>query len=169
MSMSMAPHLIATDVLNRLGTALDDRAWDAWLELYREDAVYWVPAWRDEDHETSAPDREISQIYHDRRAGLEERISRVRSGQSVTALPLPRTTHFTSNVAAPAATDDADTIHARASSMVHVYQPRTGSQYVNFGYYELLLARVNDTWQIARHVIHLKNDCVPALIDFYTL
>lgn len=167
--MKREPSLIATDVLNELGAALDDRAWDAWLELYREDAVYWVPAWRDEDHETSDPDREISQIYHERRAGLEERVARVRSGQSVTALPLPRTTHFTSNVAASVAADSADTLHARASAMVHVYQPRSGSQYVNFGYYELELTRIDNAWRITRHVIHLKNDCVPALIDFYTL
>lgn len=167
--MSTQATVIASDILNRLGTALDDRAWDAWLDLYHADAVYWVPAWRDEDTETSDPDREISQIYHDRRAGLEERILRVRSGQSVTALPLPRTTHFTSNIAASVAVDDAHTINARASAMVHVYQPRSGSQYVNFGYYELAVTRIDGAWRLARHVIHLKNDCVPALIDFYTL
>ncbi len=167
--MSAEPQLIATDMLNRLGAALDDRAWDVWLDLYHEDSVYRVPAWRDEDRETSDPDREISQIYHDRRAGLEERIARVRSGQSVTALPLPRTTHFTSNVAVSTAPDDAHTIHVRASAMVHVYQPRSGSQYVNFGHYELVLTCIGGTWGIAHHIIHLQNDCVPALIDFYTL
>lgn len=167
--MSTQASVIASDVLNRLGAALDDRAWDAWLDLYREDAVYWVPAWRDEDTETSDPDCEISQIYHDCRAGLEERISRVRSGQSVTALPLPRTTHFTSNIAASAGGDNADVISVRASTMVHVYQPRSGSQYVNFGYYELELTGIDGSWRVARHVIHLKNDCVPGLLDFYTL
>jgi benzoate/toluate 1,2-dioxygenase beta subunit/2,4,5-trichlorophenoxyacetic acid oxygenase 2 len=167
--MSTSATVIASDLLNRLGAALDDRAWDTWLDLYHEDALYWVPAWRDEDTETSNPDREISQIYHDRRAGLEERISRVRSGQSVTALPLPRTTHFTSNVAASVAHDDVNTISVRASAMVHVYQPRSGSQSVNFGYYELRLTCVGGVWRVARHIIHLKNDCVPALIDFYTL
>lgn len=167
--MSTQASVIASDLLHRLGAALDDRAWDAWLDLYQEDAVYWVPAWRDEDTETSDPDCEISQIYHDRRAGLEERIARVRSGQSVTALPLPRTTHFTSNIAASGAIDDAHAIGVRASAMVHVYQPRSGSQYVNFGYYELVLTRSDSVWRIARHVIHLQNDCVPALLDFYTL
>lgn len=167
--MSSQATVIASDILNRLGAALDDRAWDAWLDLYHADAVYWVPAWRDEDTETSDPDCEISQIYHDRRAGLEERIARVRSGQSVTALPLPRTTHFTSNIAASAAIGDAHAISVRASAMIHVYQPRSGSQYVNFGYYELVVTRIDSAWRVARHVIHLKNDCVPALIDFYTL
>jgi 3-phenylpropionate/cinnamic acid dioxygenase small subunit len=167
--MSAQAGEIAHDLLNRLGAALDDRAWDVWLDLYHEDAVYRVPAWRDEDTETSNPDREISQIYHDRRAGLAERVARVRSGQSVTALPLPRTTHFTSNIAASVTAGNPDTINARASAMVHVYQPRSGLQYVNFGYYELALIAVGGSWRVARHVIHLKNDCVPALIDFYTL
>ena len=167
--MSTPASVIAHDIVNRLGAALDDRAWDIWLDLYHEEAVYRVPAWRDEDTETSDPDCEISQIYHDGRSGLEERVARVRSGQSVTALPLPRTTHFTSNVQASLAPANDNEIHVRASAMVHVYQPRSGSQYVNFGYYELVLSGHDDNWRVTRHVIHLKNDCVPALIDFYTL
>jgi len=159
--------VIAHEILSREGYYLDDRDWDNWIDLYTEDVVYWVPAWRDEIHETSDPDREISQIYHDNRRGLEERIMRVRSGLSVTAMPLPRTTHFTSNILAAAAGNGS--IEVRASWMVQVYQPRTAHHYTNFGDYELTLVERGGGWRIAAKIIHLKNDLIPALIDFYTL
>ena len=161
------PTAIATDLLCREGMHLDDREWDQWLNLYAEDAVYWVPAWRDENTETTDPDVEISQIYHDARRGLEERVMRVRSGKSVTARPLPRTTHFISNLVAQ--TDQPGVVSARASWIVQVYEPRTAKQYANFGHYELRLVQHDTAWRIAWKKTHLKNDSAPTLLDFYTL
>ena len=158
---------IATELLHRECRCLDDRDWAAWLELYDAHAVYWVPAWRDEDTQTSDPETEISQIYHDSRRGLEERVMRVQSGKSVTALPLPRTTHFVSNIEAVFESDDL--IAARASWMALIYNPRTERQHSNFGRYELRLQKVGQRWLIARKTIRLQNDLIPALIDFYTL
>ena len=57
---------VATDLLTLEGMYLDERDWDPWLNLYAHDAVYWVPAWCDEDTETNDPTTEISQIYHPR-------------------------------------------------------------------------------------------------------
>ena len=156
---------IATELLHRECRYLDTRDWDAWLALYAPDAVYWVPAWRDELTQTRDPDTEISQIFHDSRRGLEERILRVRSGKSVTAMPLPRTTHFVSNVEAWRRDDGT----IAACWTVQVYQPRDERQYSNFGRYELRLVHGGGGWTIARKIIRLQNDCVPALVDFYTL
>ncbi len=161
------PCAIANDLLIREGIYLDDQRWQDWLQLYAEDAVYWVPAWLNEYAETSDPDSEISQIYHNSRRGLEERVMRVESGKSVTALPTPRTTHFFSNLVAEQPTPSL--INARASWITQVYEPRTTKRYANFGHYELQLALHQTTWLITRKKIHLKNDCVPTLVDFYTL
>lgn len=158
---------VATDSLTREGMYLDERDWDPWLNLYAPDAVYWVPAWRDEDTETGDPTTEISQIYHATRRGLEERVMRVRSGQSVTARPLPRTTHFITNVVAVEI--DLGIIVARANWMVQVYQPRTAKQHVNFGHYELRLVQQEEIWLTVWKKIHLKNDQIPAVLDFYAL
>ena len=158
---------IATELLYLEGRCLDERDWAAWLELYDPTAVYWVPAWRDEYTQTGDPDTEISQIYHDSRRGLEERVMRVRSGKSVTALPLPRTTHFVSNIEAAFEADDL--IAAQASWMALIYNPRTERQHSNFGRYELRLRSTGPRWLITRKTIRLQNDRVPALIDFYTL
>lgn len=158
---------IATTLFGDEGFHLDRRDWPAWLELYLPDAVYWVPAWRDEATETQDPDCEVSLIYHDSRVGLEERVMRIRSRQSVTALPLPRTTHFVSNVSATFHADDR--IEARASWQVQIYDPRTTVQKVHHGWYEMRLQRTATAWRIARKKIHLQNDCVAAVLDFYLL
>lgn len=158
---------IATHVLCREGFCLDRRDWNEWLGLYAENAVYWVPAWRNEYEETENPDTEISLIYHDSRLGLEERVMRIQSRKSVTAVPLPRTTHFVSNIAG--STKDQDIIDARANWMVHVYDVRTAREHVHCGWCELQLQRRGDSWLILRKKIHLQNDRVPTVIDFYTL
>jgi 3-phenylpropionate/cinnamic acid dioxygenase small subunit len=77
---------------------LDRHEWDAWVAMYREDAVYWLPAWRDEYETTADPQTEVSLIFHNARLGLEERIARIESRKSITALPLPRTLHQIGNV-----------------------------------------------------------------------
>ena len=53
----------------------DDNAYDAWLDLYADDALYWVPCNADDVN----PTRQIS-IYYDNRERLEERITRLKSG-----------------------------------------------------------------------------------------
>ncbi|MBM4226896.1 MAG: aromatic-ring-hydroxylating dioxygenase subunit beta [Gammaproteobacteria bacterium] len=168
--MNMAPTAreIAESLLVREGRLLDERDWSAWLELYTLDTVYWVPAWRDEDTQVSDPDREVSLIYHTGRWGLEERVVRIRSRQTVTALPLLRTTHFVGNVEAAFAGQES--IEARANWMVQIYQPRTTRQHVHHGSCEVVLVRgEGETWRIASKTIRLVNDCVNAVLDFYLL
>ena len=90
-----------------------------------------------------------------------------RSGKSVTAWPLPHTTHFITN--AVAAEIDLGLVMARANWMVQVYQPRTAKQHVNFGHYEVRLVQSGAVWLIASKKIHLKNDQISTVVDFYML
>ena len=46
----------AADVIHHEGLHLDRQNWDAWLALYRDDAVFWVPAWKGEHETTDNPD-----------------------------------------------------------------------------------------------------------------
>ena len=157
----------ARDFLLREARLLDERAWAAWLGLYHADAVYWVPSWRDEEHEIEDPDREISLIYHTDRVGLEERVMRVRSRQSVTALPLPRTTHLVSNVEVTAS--HSGHIEGCAAWTVHFYHPRTTEQGTHHGRCTFTLTEREGVWGYARKRISLMNDCVNAVLDFYLL
>ena len=158
---------IANELLVREAFLIDRRDWGGWLALYAEDAVFWVPAWRDESTEIDDPEREISLIYHTQRVGLEERVMRLRSRVSLTTMPMPRTTHFLSNLAVIGPT--ARRIDARVNFQVQIFEPRTTTQRVHFGYYEVALVLRNDGWQIARKKIHLLNDSVSPVIDFYLL
>src|SRR5258708_19745396 len=86
------------DLLEREAVALDDQRWDDWLALFAADCEYWLPTWRHDETLTDNPRAELPHIYYASRAGLEDRIVRIRSGRSPASLPLPRTTHILSNI-----------------------------------------------------------------------
>jgi 3-phenylpropionate/cinnamic acid dioxygenase small subunit len=146
---------------------LDKHEWDAWVAMYREDAVYWLPAWRDEYETTTDPQTEVSLIFHNTRLGLEERIARIESRKSITALPLPRTSHQISNVELRAVS--LAHIETEASFAVHVYDPRTAKEHTRFGRYEHVISKEQDAWRIAKKKIILINDKVPTVLDFYSI
>jgi benzoate/toluate 1,2-dioxygenase beta subunit/2,4,5-trichlorophenoxyacetic acid oxygenase 2 len=157
---------IASHILALEGLLLDRRDWTGWIELYRPDVIYRIPAWRDDGRETEDPDREVSLIYHDSRLGLEERAFRLGQGRTLTAAPLPRTAHFVSNVVASATSDRL--IAAEASWCVHLYQPRTDRQTVHFGRYDVQLRLEEGRWQFIRKTIHLQNDrTVSGVLDIH--
>ncbi len=158
---------IACAMIYREGALLDAREWQHWLALYLVDAIFWVPAWRDEDELVSDPNREISLIYHTERRELEERVTRILSRQSVTAMPLLRTTHFASNITA-ALRPDGD-VDAQASFMTGLYNPRSFVQSTLFGRLMLQLTLREEGWRIARKTVQLQNDCVASVLDFYMI
>ena len=157
----------AAAFLFREARHLDRHEWDAWVAMYREDAVYWLPAWRDEYETTADPQTEVSLIFHSTRLGLEERIARIESRKSITALPLPRTLHQIGNVELRAG--GPAYVETEATFAVHVYDPRTAKEHTRFGRYEHVLSREGDTWRIAKKKIILVNDKVPAVLDFYSI
>src|SRR5690606_31252879 len=84
--------------LSREARHLDDREWDEWLAMYAEDCPFWMPAWDDDGELTEDPQTEISLIWYGRRAGLEDRVFRIRTERSSATIPDTRTTHLLSNV-----------------------------------------------------------------------
>lgn len=161
------PYATASGLLFLEAQLLDRRAWREWLSLYAEKCVYWVPAWKDEFDPTDDPDTEVSLIYHANRYGLEERVTRIQSRKSITAMPLPRTMHAISNVCAIEA--DGGRLEGDACFTVHVYDPRTHRQHVNVGRYEFELRLIDGLWRFERKKVTLINDNVPTILDFYTL
>lgn len=154
-------------LVHREARLLDTQAWDEWLALYVEDCVYWAPAWDAEHTLTADPDREISLIYYASRAGLEDRVWRIRSGKSVASTPLPRTVHLVSGI--ELLKSSADTLSLCASWATHVYRVKRKEHETLFGRYEYLLRRESGTWRIARKKIVLVNDTVPTMVDIYCL
>lgn len=164
--MSALPPAEATELLYREAHYLDAQRWDDWLALYREDAEFWIPAWKDVHALTESPDREVSLIYYSARAGLEDRVWRVRSGLSVASLTLPRTAHAISGVVLDGRTTEG-ALELRSTWTCHVYDVERGSQHVFFGRYEHRLRSDSGGWLIAAKKIVLMNDRIPTMIDFY--
>ena len=70
------------ELVHREARLLDERRWDEWLALFVEDCEYWMPAWKADGTPTTNPQAELSHIYYASRAGLEDRVVRIRSGKS---------------------------------------------------------------------------------------
>jgi 3-phenylpropionate/cinnamic acid dioxygenase small subunit len=161
----------AIDLVVREGVALDDRDWDAWLAMYDPQAVFWVPAWLDDGELATDPDTQLSLIYHESRAPLEERVRRIRSQKSVVAMPLMRTVHFLSHV--QARSSDGGEVEVGANWSVMTLDTRTVEQHQLFGRYRY---RIGFTEEGSREVprirfkqVTLVNDRVPTLLDIYCL
>jgi 3-phenylpropionate/cinnamic acid dioxygenase small subunit len=157
----------AEDLLYREAALLDEGAWDDWLALYTEDAVFWMPAWRDELTPTSDPDRELSLIYYEGRRGLEDRVVRARSGQSVASHPRPRCLHMISNVRLIESMGDTAEIASVFTVLLHDVRAERTHQF--FGRYRHNLRREAGIWRIARKHILLLNDTIPTVVDFYSI
>jgi len=164
-SAAMIDRAAAEEFLFREALLLDRRDWEAWLALYGEDAVFWVPAWRDETAPTQDPDRELSLIYYRGRRNLEERVWRIRSGLSVASAVLPRSVHSVTNVLVERADDS--TAEVSASFAVHLNDVRASREHVFFGRYEYTLDKGEGGILITSKKILLLNDTIPAVLDFY--
>lgn len=155
-----------TEVLSREGLYLDERRWDEWLALYCEDCEFWAPAWKSDTEMTDDPNREISIFYFASRAGLEDRVWRIRSGEAPSLNPMPRTTHVTSNsVLGEDATAVSMVLHSAWTC--HVFSLRKKTQHVFFGRHTHELDLTKGEWRILRKKTVLMNDYVPGIIDVF--
>ena len=166
-AMGLDPDLrqAAIELVDREGLLLDAKDWDAWLDLYAEDAVYWIPAWDGEHTLTKDPDRELSLIYYGSRAGLEDRIYRIRTELSLASTPLPRTVHMTSNHVVDEAAEGQLRVHS--SWATHSYRLETSHTF--FGSQDHLLRREGARLRIARREIVVANDRIPNVLDIYSV
>ncbi|MCW3837632.1 aromatic-ring-hydroxylating dioxygenase subunit beta [Sphingomonas canadensis] len=157
----------AEALLYREAELLDEGDWDGWLAMYTADALFWMPAWRDEETPTADPDRELSLIYYSGRAGLEDRVYRARSGQSVASRPRPRCLHCISNVRVISA--GAAEAEVASAFVVHLHDVRAARTHQFFGRYRHTLRLEDGGWRIAAKKILLLNDTIPTVVDFYSI
>jgi 3-phenylpropionate/cinnamic acid dioxygenase small subunit len=157
----------AAELLYREALYLDERRWDDWLALYDEAAEFWVPAWKSEDQPTDDPSREVSLVYAARRSELEDRVWRVRSGQSIASMPLPRTAHIVTNVLGHAGAGGE--IEASSIWTVHVFNVKRREEHLFFARCEHRLTHAGGDWRIKRRKAILLNDTLPTMLDFYTI
>lgn len=154
------------DFLYKENRLLDDRQFEEWLECYREDAEYWMPAWDVDDKLTQDPQREISLIYYPNRGGLEDRVFRIRTERSsATSIPEPRTGHNLTNLEILERRDGE--VDVRYNWISYYFRYNTTDHY--FGTTWLTLDVTGDEPKIAKKKIVLKNDYIHHVIDIYQL
>lgn len=158
----------ATELLYREAYFLDTQSWDEWLALFLDDCEYWAPAWKAEHEPTSDPKAEVSLVYYASRAGLEDRVWRVRSGRSVASRPLPRTQHAVTNVML-GAKNAVGAVQVLANWTTHQFKTKRAEVEILFGRCEYELVRREGVLRIKRKKIFLLNDSMPAMLDFYSL
>ena len=151
-------------LLMREAELLDERRWDEWLELMAPDVEYWIPAWHSESELTNDPGNELSLIYYDSRIGLEDRVFRLKSKQSLVSTPMPRTCHFVSNIRTEFLVDG--NCRTKANWQVHSYRQEQANMF--FGFYQYLLApRGDGHWRIQKKKIVVMNELIPTVLDVH--
>jgi 3-phenylpropionate/cinnamic acid dioxygenase small subunit len=153
------------ELVHREARFLDEQRWDEWLALYLEDCEYWMPAWKADGTLTADPKTELSHIYYASRAGLEDRVVRIRSGKSAASTPMPRTAHVVGSVLALESPDDR--LRLASTWVCHVYSPRSRESHAFFGRTEHELVARESDWRIAKKKILLQNDYIPTMLDVY--
>lgn len=152
-----------TSFLYREARYLDDRSWDEWLACYSPKAVFWMPAWDDDDQLVEDPQSQISLIYYPNREGLEDRVFRIKTERSSASMPEPRTSHFVSNV--EILEQDGDRVEVRFNWQTLSHRYKTTDSFFGTSFYTLDVS--GETPVITHKKVVLKDDYIHQVIDVY--
>lgn len=151
--------------LYREARYLDERDWDNWLALYAPDVTFWVPSWDDDGKLTTDPQSEISLMWYGRRAGLEDRVFRIRTDRSSATIPDTRTSHHLSNIEIVEQDDGMCKVRFNWHTMSVRYNQT--DHYCGTSFYTLDTS--GNTPLIQNKKVVLKTDYIRHVIDIYHL
>ncbi|HEY1291359.1 MAG TPA: aromatic-ring-hydroxylating dioxygenase subunit beta [Burkholderiales bacterium] len=127
---------------------LDTQRYEEWLELFTDDATYWVPL---EQNQTDP--FETSSIVHDDRTLLELRVRQARHPRAHARQPLARTVHQVGNVMVFGEQAGEITV----GSTLQLIEFRNEKQRLYGALVQHRLRRVNGGFKIARKRVDLVN------------
>jgi benzoate/toluate 1,2-dioxygenase beta subunit len=127
---------------------LDTGQLEAWLELFTDDATYWVPL-----EENQKDPFETSSIIHDDRTLLELRVKQARHPRAHARQPLARTVHQVGNVMVLSEEQE----EVRVASTLHLVEFRAEKQRTWGALVEHRLRRAGDGYRIAHKRVDLVN------------
>lgn len=159
-------NLSYTDVcafLYREARLLDERDWDNWLELYDRNVEFWMPSWDDDGELTDDPQSTISLIYYSRRAGLEDRIFRIRTERSSATIPDTRTSHNISNI--ELLSDNSEEVEVRFNWHTASVRYNQTDLFYGTSFYTLDVSGASPI--IKKKKVILKTDYIRHVIDIY--
>jgi 3-phenylpropionate/cinnamic acid dioxygenase small subunit len=127
---------------------LDTQQLEAWLDLFTDDAVYWVPLEREQQDAA-----ETSSIIHDDRTLLGLRVQQARHPRAHARLPLARTVHQVCNIVVLEQSEET----LRIASTLSLIEWRQEKQRVWGALVEHQLRRAGGSFRIARKRVDLVN------------
>lgn len=142
---------------------LDERRFDDWLELFADDARYWMPMRRnvkfgEQDRETTREGEEVA-WFDEGKETLIQRVQQIHTGIHWAEEPQSRVCHMVSNIQIL----EADGSEARVKSRFLVYRSRLETETDFFvGKREDTLRRVGNSWKIVRRAIFLDQNVLLA-------
>lgn len=125
---------------------MDESRYKEWLDLFTEDALYWIPSNEDD----TDPSRHVSIVYA-QRPQLEAQIARLESGHAFTQVPPSRMRRIVGNVEVQAGENGE--LHACA--VFHLVEVRLGQQRSLAGLSRYRLRRRGDDFRIAYKKVEL--------------
>ncbi|HEY6821748.1 MAG TPA: aromatic-ring-hydroxylating dioxygenase subunit beta [Burkholderiales bacterium] len=146
--MSLEQFLQLQQFLYHEARLLDAGELEAWLDLYTEDATYWVPLERGQKDPL-----ESSSLIYDDRTLLELRVKQARHPRAHARLPLARTIHQVGNVTVLSESER----EARVASTLTLIEWRNEKQRVWGALVEHRLRRSGERWSIEAKRIDLVN------------
>lgn len=127
---------------------LDTLELEAWLELFTDDATYWVPLERGQKDAL-----ETSSIIHDDRTLLGLRVQQARHPRAHARLPHARTVHQVGNVIIAGESESEIRVH----STLQVVEFRNEKQRLWGALVEHRLRRAGESFRIAHKRVDLVN------------
>jgi 3-phenylpropionate/cinnamic acid dioxygenase small subunit len=149
-------HFEVEQFLYREADLLDDRSYEAWLDLFSEEARYWMPMRRNvssEELETeNTKERHEMSWFDETKATLVDRVKQIRTGVHWAEEPFSRISHVVSNVRIL----ESNPEQVRVRCRFIVYRNRMVDEESLFvGSRIDTLRRAGSSWQILRREIYL--------------
>ena len=144
---------------------LSERRYEEWLDLFTDDARYWMPARETIDGQPDALwDEGEMAFFDDDKEFLAARIERLRSSLAHAEQPPSRLRYFVTNVEIDAL--EGGDIDVRCNLLV--YQSRLERTEVSYvGRREDRLRQAGSSWRIASRKIILDQTLVPRTLSIF--
>ncbi len=156
---SIEEHLLRLEIEDFLwneADLLDEHQYDDWLDLFTEDASYWMPirsnvASQEMKRELTDEGPDLS-WYSDDKPTLRKRVNQIKTGYHWAEEPLSRVTHMVSNIRVLSWNGS----EAKVKCRFLFYRNRHADEESTFiGKRIDTLRRTNDGWKIARREVYL--------------
>ena len=155
------------EFLYREAELLDERRYEEWLELFTEDARYWMPMRRNVPRDE--PEREFTREgtdvnwFDEGKDTLTRRVKQILTGVHWAEEPPSRICHMVSNVQVVTLPVGPAPVEVAVKSRFLIYRNRVETETdLLVGKREDLLRRVDGHWRIARRKIVLDQSVLLA-------